>query len=365
MPPARTTGPLRLETGTSGIMRKRVTMHDIAELVGVHVSTISRALDPKMRSRISPDVRAEIERVSKKLGFRPNAGGHLLRTNRSRMIGIIVPDIADPIYPPLIRGCEDALIERGYSAILANTDDDETRQAKIVESMLARSVDGFTLASVKFNDPLVKTIKDMPVVTMMRTTSRLMVPCVVYDESAGIRDLMNHLVALGHRRIASISGPQNVSTSRRRHEAVDHYRRDNKLPMDDELQVFSRGLFTEQEGERCAEQLLINTSDFTAIVCANDRLAIGAISALKRHGLRCPDDVSVTGYNDMPYVDRLVPALTTVRVQQYRMGQEAAKLLVEVIENPGQPRTDKVVLPVELVVRDSTRPVRADTPTRR
>jgi LacI family transcriptional regulator len=335
-------------------MRKRVTMRDIAQLVGVHVSTISRALDPKTRHLISPDVAAEIERVSTKMNFRPNAAGHLLRTSRSRMIGIIVPDIADPIYPPLIRGCEDVLNERGYSAILANTDNDEKRQARIIESMLARSVDGFALASVQYHDTLVRTIKDMPVVMMMRTTSRLAAPRVFHDDEAGVRQVLNHLVALGHRRIASISGPQTVSTARRRHETVERYRRENKLPVDKQLVVFSQGLFTEQEGERCTEQLLINTSEFTAIACANDRLAIGAITALQRHGLRCPEDVSVTGFNDMPNVDRLVPALTTVRIQQYRLGQEAARLLIEVIEQPSRPRADKIVLPVELVVRRST-----------
>jgi LacI family transcriptional regulator len=338
-------------------MRKRVTMQDVARIVGVHVSTVSRALDPKMRPRISPDVTAEIERVCRKLGFRPNAAGHSLRTNRSRMIGLIVPDIADPVFPPIIRGFEDILTQRGYATILANTDSDSSREAKLVESMLARSVDGFAIASVKYHDTLIRTINDVPVVTVMRATDRPIVPCVIYDENAGITHVMNHLVALGHRRIASISAPQDVYTGRSRHQAVERYRRDKKLALDKRLVVLAHG-FTEQEGERCTEQLLIKTTDFTAVVCANDRLAIGAIAALKRHGLRCPEDVSVTGFNDMPYVDRLVPALTTVRVQQYRVGQEAAKLLIDAIEHPSQPRPDKIVLPVELVVRDSTRQVR-------
>jgi LacI family transcriptional regulator len=330
-------------------------MSDIAKIVGVHVSTVSRALDPKTSHLISPEIVAKIGEVSAKLGFRPNAAGSSLRTNRSRTIGVVVPDITDPVFPPIMRGLEDGLSQRGYAVLLANTDGDEGREAEIVSSMLARSVDGLALASSKYEDKLIRQIDNVPVVTVIRETADPIAPCVVFDEWCGIRHALTHLVSLGHRRIANIAGPGEISTGHTRHEAFEHYRRELKLPLDKRLVVLADG-FNEQEGERCAEQLFIRTTDFTAILCANDRLAIGAIDVLRRRGLRCPEDVSVTGFNDMPYVDRLVPALTTIRVQQYKAGYESAKLLIEAIES-SPPKTmtpSRTVLPVELVVRGST-----------
>lgn len=340
-------------------MRKRVTMNDVAEIVGVHVSTVSRALDPKTQHRISPDVVAKVQQVCKRLGFLPNVSGSSLRTNRSQTIGIIVPDIADPVFPPIIRGLEDVLSQWGYAAILANTDGDEGREAKVVASMLARSVDGLAIASSRYHDKLIKQIPAVPVVTVVREIDDPTVSSVVYDEAGGVRHALNHLVSLGHRRIATISGPQEVSTGLYRHKAFEHFRRSTKLPLDRKLVVFSQA-FNEQEGERCAEQLLIGATDFTAIVCANDRLAVGAIATLQRNGLRCPDDISVVGFNDMPYVDRLVPALTTIRVQQYKAGCEAAKFLLDAVQQPHQSKIDtkRIVLPVELIVRASTGPAR-------
>jgi LacI family transcriptional regulator len=340
--------------------KNRVTMKDVAKAVGVHVSTVSRALDAKASGRISPEVAAKVRAAARKLRFRPNAAGYSLRTNRSRLVGIVVPDITDPIFPPIIRGFEDGLREHGYAALLANTDNEAGKEAEIVAAMLARSVDGLALASVKYHDKLIRTIGDVPVVTVGRETERPLAPRVIYDEDDGMRRILSHLVSLGHRRVAAIAGPQDVSTGRSRYEAFERYRREMKLSLDKRLVAFA-GAFNETEGERCAEKLAASASNFTAIVCANDRLAIGAIAVLRRRGMRCPDDVSVTGVNDMPYVARLVPALTTVRVQQYRAGHESAKLLVEAIEAPPASRAmlARTVLPVELVVRDSTQAIAA------
>jgi LacI family transcriptional regulator len=339
--------------------KKRVTMKDVAKAVGVHVSTVSRALDPKASGRISPDVAAKIRAASRKLRFQPSAAGYLLRTSRSRLVGIVVPDITDPVFPPIIRGLEDGLAAHGYAAILANTDNDARKEAEIVAAMLARSVDGLALASVKYRDKLIETINDVPVVTVGRETNHALAPCVIYDEDDGMRRILAHLVALGHRRIAAVAGPQDISTGRSRHHAFERHRRAMNLPDDKRLVAFAKA-FREAEGERCAEALAA-AEDFTALVCANDRLALGAIAALRRRGVRCPQDVSVTGINDMPYADRLVPALTTIRVQQYRVGHESAKLLVAAMEGsaPDGAGGGRIVLPVELVTRESTAPAAA------
>ena len=157
----------------------------------------------------------------------------------------------------------------------------------------------------------------------------------------------------GHRAIAAIAGPQALSTGYRRYRSFTLHRKLLGIGKAKPNAVFANA-FNETEGERCAEELLARGQPFTALVCANDRLAVGAIAALRRHGLRCPDDVSVTGYNDMPLADRLSPALTTVRVQHQKGGLESAELLMEMMREQGAPPRH-IVLPVEIVVRGSTR----------
>jgi LacI family transcriptional regulator len=173
-----------------------------------------------------------------------------------------------------------------------------------------------------------------------------------------MRRILTHLASLGHREVANVAGPQALSTGEARYRAFEHYRSALGLDGDSALVAFAH-TFNETEGERCTEELLASERSFTALVCSNDRLAIGAVSALRRRGLNCPEDISVTGYNDMPFADRLFPALTTIRIQQYRAGFEAAELLHDAIQTPpGEREPQHLVLPVELIIRDSTRFVR-------
>lgn len=338
------------------VMRKRVTLKDVAQAVGVHVSTVSRALDPKTRHLITPEVADQILRASERLEYRQNAAAYSLKTNRTRTVGVVLPDITNPIFPPIIRGVEDALARRGYIAILANTDGDLHREENISETLRARGVDGMILASVEREDEAVIGLVEegLPIVTVNRKVDDPNISSVVHNEDEGIRRTLNHLVSLGHRSVANVAGPQELSTGEARYHAFERHRAALGLDPDPGLVAFA-GIFNEAEGERCADSLLAAGRSFTAIVCSNDRLAIGTIAALRRHHLNCPADISVTGYNDMPMVDRLFPPLTTIRVQQYRAGFEAAELLYEMLQTMPEAREPiHVVLPVELIVRGST-----------
>ncbi|MGD9925791.1 MAG: LacI family DNA-binding transcriptional regulator [Pseudorhodoplanes sp.] len=333
--------------------KARVGLKDLAREVGVHVSTVSRALNPDSGHPVAADLIAEIRKVSKRLGYRQNLAAYSLKTNRSRTIGVVVPDITDSVFPPIIRGIEDGLAQYGYVAMLANTDGNPRRQVRVLETMRARGVDGLILASVLRTDKTLSQLAaGLPVVTVSRRTDDPRFSSVVHDEDDGIGRLVTHLVSLGHRDIACIAGPQTVSTGFSRYNAFLRHRDHAGLSASPALVTYARA-FNESEGERCAEEFLVAGAPFSAVVCANDRLAIGAISAFRRHGIACPDDVSVTGFNDMPLADRLSPALTTVRVQHSKAGFEAAGLLVDLIENEA-PETHLLVLPVESVVRYST-----------
>jgi LacI family transcriptional regulator len=333
--------------------RSRPTLRDIAREVGVHVSTISRALDPASPHAVSPDLAEKIRRTSRRRGYRRNAAAYLLRTSRSRTIGVIIPDITDPVFPPIIRGIEDGLALHGYVAILANTDGNPRREVQAIEAMAPRGIDGLIVASMTRDDrTVVQFAASTPVVSISRQIDGQRFSSVLHDEEHGIGQALTHLVSLGHRGIAMIAGPQTISTGFKRHAGFQRHADALGLAAKSLPVSFARA-FNETEGERCAEELLAAGCPFTAIVCANDRLAVGAITGLRRHRIDCPNDISVTGFNDMMLAERLFPPLTTVRVQHHKAGVEAAQLIVDIIENATEPQ--HIVLPVQLIVRGSTR----------
>jgi LacI family transcriptional regulator len=334
-------------------------MKDVAKAVGVHVSTVSRALDAKTSHRIRPEVIEQIRRACIALDYRSGFPGDSLKANRTRTVGLVVPDITDPFFPPLIRGVEEALAHHRYLAVLANTDRDERREAEIVDLMSTRGLDGLILTSVEGQDDLVSRLAGagLPIVTVNHKTDDPRVSSVVHDAEGGTGQILTHLIALGHRRIATIAGPQTQSTGQERYRAFQRHLRRVGLDEQPGCAAFAE-TYVEAEGERCADVLMAAGKAFTAIVCASDRLAVGAITALRRRGLDCPKDVSVTGHNDMPIAEQFVPPLTTVRVDLYREGVTAAELLVEMMERAPEPREPKhIVLPVEIVIRASTRAV--------
>lgn len=342
------------------ITRQRATLKDVAKAVGVHVSTVSRALDPKTRHLLTEEVVEKVVRAAEALDYRPNSIAYSLRTNRSRTVGVLVPDITNQIFPPIVRGIEDTLAREDNVAIIVNTDSDPAKDASMIRVLRARGVDGLILASAQRHAPevIAAAREGIPIVTVNRAVDDPAISSIVNDEEHGIRLAVEHVVALGHRRIAHIAGPETISTGRERRDAYFDVARELGLPDWEEMVVYSNG-FNEAEGRRCADELFERGRPFTAIVCANDRLAIGAIEALEARGLTCPDDISVTGYNDMPFVDRLKPPLTTIHVHTYEAGQAAARIFLDQIAKPlPERKAVHEVLPVELIVRGSTGPVK-------
>jgi len=336
--------------------KRRTTLKDIAEAIGVHTSTVSRALDPKTRHLITTKIAARIVADARARGYRPNAIASSLRTRRSMTVGVVVPDITNPIFPPILRGIEDTLTPQGYIAMIANSDGDPERESVLIDALRARGVDGLILASARREDPAISRAVEegIPIVTVNRKVDDPNVSSVTNDEAGGIALAVRHMLELGHRQIAHIAGPQSLSTGLMRHQAFLAALRAGGIEPAPGLVTFSSA-YAEDEGERCGRALLRAARRFTAIVCANDRLAIGAIKALREDGRACPQDVSVTGYNDMHLVDRIDPPLTTVRIQKREAGARAAAILLDRLAE-AQHEAECAVLPVELVVRGSTAP---------
>ncbi len=331
-----------------------VTLKDVAARAGVHPATASRALSPETSLLVSEDTAKRVREAARELGYRPNPLARSLRTRRSHSAGVLIPDLNNPLFPPIVRGLEDRLAQAGYVALIGNTDSDDERERVLFEQMRARHVDGFVLATAHLRSPLLAEAAraELPVVLVNRMAEDHSFSSVSVDNVRGIRMAVSHLAALGHRRIAHIAGPQDVSTGLHRYRGFRTAMAASGLPVDDGQVVFAAA-FTVEEGLRCCRELLAGPGRCTAIAAGNDMLAVGCYAALDEAGLACPAVVSVVGFNDMPFIDRLRPPLTTVRFPHYQVGTEAAHLLLERISGHGGPVKILYLAP-ELVIRGST-----------
>jgi LacI family transcriptional regulator len=340
------------------------TLRDVASAAGVHPATASRALNPGTRLLVSEETAQRVTEVAERLGYRPNSVARSLRTRRSHTIGVLIPDLNNPLFPPIMRGVEDELAEHGYVALIGNTDADPGKERLVFDQLRARHVDGFVLATATLNSPVLAEAAEaeLPVVLMNRIAQNYPFSSVSVDNEAGVRAAVAHLVALGHTRIGHIAGPQDISTGASRLRGFQEAMSSHGLAAPAEI-VYASG-YSVEEGLRCGRELLddagrpiVGRGDrggrLTAIVAANDMLAVGCYGALDELGLRCPGDISVIGFNDMRFVDRLHPPLSTIRFPHYQVGTEAARLLIERIES-GESPVKILFLAPELVARGST-----------
>jgi LacI family transcriptional regulator len=334
--------------------RSKVNLRSLADEVGVHPSTISRALDPTKRHLVARDVADRIASAAGRLGYRPNPVAASLRKRRSTLVGVLVPDITNPVFSPIISGIAEVLGAEGYSTIIADAGSDVERQMALVEELVARRVDGLVLATVRRSDPVLEhcLAEGVPVVLVNRADDADRVSCVVSDDVAGMRLAVRHLAELGHKHIGHVAGPATLSTGHLRRVGFETAMAALKLEVPEGAIVEARA-YEREEGERATTQLLQNCPDLTSIAVANDLLALGAYKAVAAKRLRCPRDISIVGYNDMPLVDMVEPPLTTIRIGPREMGRDAARLLLASLTgSPGPVR--RIVLGPTLVRRGST-----------
>jgi LacI family transcriptional regulator len=340
------------------MIERTVTLRDVAARAGVHPATASRALNPETRLLVREDTAGRVLEAAESLGYHPNPVARSLRTRRSNTVGVLIPDLTNPLFPPIVRALEDRLAAAGYVALIGNTDGDGERERLVFRQMRARHVDGMVLATAHLSDPLLTEAAraGLPVVLMNRMAQDHSLDSVSVDNEGGMRMAVAHLAAEGHRRIAHIAGPQEVSTGLSRHRGFMSAMEAHGLEVHPDLVITAKA-FSIEEGLRCTRALLERRAGCTAVAAGNDMLAIGCLAALEEVGLNCPGDLSVVGFNDMPFIDRLRPPLTTIRFPHYQLGTEAAQLLLERIGGRGGP-VKVLYLAPELVVRGSTAPGR-------
>ena len=335
---------------------RTVTLRDVAARAGVHPATASRALNPETRLLVREETARRVLDAAESLGYHPNPVARSLRTRRSHTVGVLIPDLTNPLFPPIVRALEDRLAAAGYVALIGNTDGDGERERLVFQQMRARHVDGMVLATAHLSDPLLAEAgrAGLPVVLMNRMAADHSLPSVSVDNERGMRMAVAHLAAEGHKKIAHIAGPQEVSTGLSRYQGFVSAMEAHGLSPD---LIITAKAFSIEEGLRCTRALLERRTGCTAVAAGNDMLAVGCFAALEEAGLNCPADVSVVGFNDMPFIDRLRPPLTTIRFPHYQLGTEAAQLLLERIGGQGGP-VRVIYLAPELVVRGSTAPCR-------
>ena len=320
------------------------TIRDVARESGVHISTVSRTFSaPHL---VNPETRSRVLACAEMLGYRPNRAARALITGRTHNIGLIVADIANPFFPPLIKAAESQARQRDYHIFVTDTNEDATVEEGLVRA-LAKQVDGVLLCSPRMSNSLIEQLsREVPLVVVNRQITGL--PTVVMDVAQGARLAIDHLSGLGHHRIALVAGPRGSWTSREiRRSAASAARM-----AEAELTVIGPNLPTEDGGMAVAEQ--IARAGVTAVLAYNDLMAIGLIEGLHAHGLRVPEDISVVGIDDIALSRLTRPKLTTVATPTAAAGRAAVDMLLS--HGDDRRTTAQITLQTELVIRDSTGP---------
>ncbi|MFO1297828.1 MAG: LacI family DNA-binding transcriptional regulator [Rubrivivax sp.] len=328
-----------------------MTIQDIAREADVHAATVSRALRAQA-GEVSEATQRRILRIARRLGYQPNAVAASLRTSQTNLVAIIVTDISNPVVGPIIQGIEARLREHNLMSLVLQTTRDAQARRDLIAQLASRRVSGLVILAAETDDPMLDeaAARGLPAVLVNRGFGERRFPCVVNDDQVGVRLVVEHLAALGHRHVAHVCGPLTASTGLERHRVFCELAPQHGFvrPLLEQASEFTR-----DAGAAAARRLLRRSSRLTAVFASNDLLAVGVLQVLRAAGLRVPQDVSVVGYNDMPLVDMLDPPLTTVRVAVDRMSGDAARLMVLALKE-GVNTPQSIVLPPQLVVRAST-----------
>ena len=329
----------------------RVTIDDVAVHARVSKTTVSHVLSGNRP--VAEPTRERVARAIRELGYRPHGPARSLRTKRSHLVALIIPDITNPFYPTVARGLELGMDGGGYHSIICNTDRRADRELEFVEDVSARGVDGIVIDSYTLAmSELAEAIgSDMPVVWIGGSAEEHPgADTVRVDDGRGACEATRHLIARGHRRIAMIEGPRGAGIARNRgyREAL----RGAGIPFRQELVV--PGEWTREGGAQAMRRLLPLRRPPSAVFCANDRMALGAFDALREAALRVPDHVAVAGFDDIEAASMVAPALTTVSNPAFETGRVAGELLTQRMTGAYRGPARTVTLPCSLVVRSST-----------
>lgn len=327
------------------------TSQDVAKKAGVSVATVSRVLNGS--PHVSQRVRHKVLSAVKELNYQPNRTAQRLRGARSRVIGLIISDIQNPFFTSVVRGIEDIAYQHGYSLVLCNSDEDSEKEKLYVNVMRSEEVAGVILASASEADPQGGDLLqyNIPVVAIDRQIDDRQIDSVLVANIEGARQAVAHLIELGHRSIGFVGLPLTHTPGKKRYEGYQHALREHDLLMSPDFVRIADA--KQQGGYESTRDLLAKQPCVTALFVANNLMTLGALDAIRERGLKIPDNISIIGFDDMPWARLLQPALTVVAQPTYELGQKAAELLLERMVQPDKPVT-RIELKPTLIVREST-----------
>src|SRR6476469_7796429 len=328
---------------------------DIAREAGVSTATVSHVINKT--KYVSDPTRERVENAIAKFNYHPNAHAQMLALGRSKMIGLLVSDIANPFFPEIIKSIEAAVFASGYHLILLNTNYEADRAVEYVRRLIQMKVAGIILMIAEFDDTLIAEVKrkktsivfhDLGVVGEKMSN-------IILDYAVGIEEAVQHLVSLGHKNIAHIAGAHEIhSAGVRRQAFVDAMKRN--LPKEPKPKIYE-GDFRFEGGRRAASQVLAEKNLPTAVVVANDLMALGAMQEFKAAGLHIPKDISVIGFDDISFATLSEPALTTVCSPRVEIGRRAFEALMLTVDKPHKLGVE-IRIPTYLIKRESPAPPR-------
>jgi LacI family transcriptional regulator len=336
------------------------TIRDVAERAGVSVGTVSHVLAGS--GTVSAVRRERVLAAIRDLDYRLNPIARSLKTRQTKMLGAVVADITNPFYPQLVRGAEDAALKRHYILITVNTDDQVEREREVMAMLLARRVDGLLLVpspNAKDRSHIVAALAaGTPLVAVDRYVEGIETDSVAVNNSKGVQMAMNHLIRLGHKRIAYVGADWELSNTRQRRRGYEQALHDAGIPLDPAILCF--GDFRQPSGYRLTKELCLSSDPPTAIFAGNAMMGMGALQAVQELGLKCPQEISIAIFDDLPFMNIVQPHPTAVSQPAYAIGVRAADLLIDRIEGKAMPREpQRIELDPELLVRGSTGPVPA------
>jgi LacI family transcriptional regulator, repressor for deo operon, udp, cdd, tsx, nupC, and nupG len=325
------------------------SIKDVAKLANVSTATVSRVL--RNAGNVTEETKRRVLEAIEALNYQPNVLGRYLRRMETETVLVIVPDITNPFFSKVLRGIEAVALERGYQVLLGDTQNDVQLEEQYLNVLPQKQVDGMIFLTARTRKELMEEMsRQFPIVLACEYLEGTDIPTVSIDNISSARKATEHLIGLGHRRIAHLTGPMDVILSRDRLRG--YYQALAQHDIDVDAALVQEGDFSFESGYNVTLKLLALEKPPTAIFAANDAMAIGAIKAVRHRGGRVPDDVAVVGFDDIQMASIFEPSVTTIAQPMFDIGKQAMKLLLQLIDGEEVERR-QFVLPDRLVIRES------------
>lgn len=336
--------------------KHEITIHDIAKMLNISASTVSRAL--KDNPIISEATRKRIKQTADEMGYRPNVMAANFRTKRTNTIGVIVPLINRHFFSSVISGIEEVAYDQGFAVTISQSNDNLVKERKIAQTLFANRVDGVILSigmeTKKIDHLQMFSNRNIPMVFFDRIVDEIDTHKIVVNDFEGGYKATSHLIEQGALKIAHIGGPLNLKIYANRQKGYCKALADAGLEIDDNLII--NGSLRRNDGYKATQKLIQSKKQPDAIFCANDTTALSAIIYLKENGIKVPENIAIVGFSNEPFSEVVTPSISTIKQPGFIIGKMAAELIIkQIISNNTIPQFETIVMPTELIIRESSR----------